>query len=285
MNLNGVEYYYTRDAQGDIIGLFDTNGNDVVSYTYDTWGKLISIDGSLKDTVGVKNPYRYRGYRYDTETGLYYLNARYYNPELGRFINADSLGGKVGELVSHNMFAYCVNNPVNMQDSNGNWPTLTEMWQSAKSAVTGVVNTIKQHLVTAAVTAGVALVAAVGINYVIKHPRTASIISGGASVAKNQSDKVSKGVNGVSKTFPKNPHDFNPIGLKKLEFNTKANGRIIKWLDDTKKALFEWNEDLQYGEHYHITPDGENRIPHPTTENTHILPGDPIPDDFIHLFK
>ena len=71
MNLNGVEYYYIRNAQGDIIGLFDKNGTQVVSYTYDTWGKLVSIDRSFKDSVGVKNPYRYRGYHYDTEIGPY----------------------------------------------------------------------------------------------------------------------------------------------------------------------------------------------------------------------
>jgi hypothetical protein len=119
----------------------------------------------------------------------------------------------------------------------------------------------------------------VGINYVIKHPRAASIISGGVattleSQAEKQGDKISKAVNGaekaITKTFPKNPNDFNPSGLKRLEINTKANGKIIKWLDDTKKALFEWDEDLQYGGHYHITPDGKNRMPHPITGNTHM---------------
>lgn len=119
MKLNGVEYYYIRNAQGDIIGLFYKSGTQVVSYTYDTWGKLISIDASLKDSVGVKNPYRYRGYRYDTETGLYYLQSRYYNPQWGRFINADGYLGTPGELLSFNMFAYCGNNPINNLDPSG----------------------------------------------------------------------------------------------------------------------------------------------------------------------
>nr|WP_279381227.1 RHS repeat-associated core domain-containing protein [Clostridium pascui] len=135
MNLNGVEYYYIRNLQGDIIGLFDKNGTQVVSYTYDTWGKhdgkaelkdengnVIQqgdIKGTLASTVGVKNPYRYRGYRYDSETGLYYLQSRYYNSEWGRFINADSLGGEVGGLLSHNIFAYCKNEPVNNEDPSG----------------------------------------------------------------------------------------------------------------------------------------------------------------------
>jgi RHS repeat-associated protein len=123
MNLNGAEYYYIYNAQGDIIGLFDKTGTQVVSYTYDTWGKLISITGSLKDTVGVLNPYRYRGYRYDTETGMYYLQSRYYNPDWGRFINADEITATTGELLSGNMFAYCKNNPANMSDEDGDRPS------------------------------------------------------------------------------------------------------------------------------------------------------------------
>ena len=133
MNLNGTEYYYIRNAQGDIIGLFDSAGTQVVSYTYDTWGKMVSTTGSLASTVGVKNPYRYRGYRYDTETQLYYLQSRYYNPEWGRFINVDSVGVLSGlaeivtkyssainvELLYTNLFAYCANNAVNNSDPNG----------------------------------------------------------------------------------------------------------------------------------------------------------------------
>ena len=112
MNLNGVEYYYIRNAQGDIIGLKDKTGTQVVSYAYDSWGKLISTTGSLASTVGVKNPYLYRGYRYDTETGLYYLQSRYYNADWGRFINADGLIGQTGALLGHNLFSYSNNNPV-----------------------------------------------------------------------------------------------------------------------------------------------------------------------------
>ncbi|MBW8308473.1 MAG: RHS repeat-associated core domain-containing protein, partial [Candidatus Paracaedibacteraceae bacterium] len=127
MNLNGSEYYYTRNAQGDITGLIDNAGNLVVSYTYDTWGKLITTTGSLASTIGVKNPYRYRGYRYDTETGLYYLQSRYYNPEWGRFVNADGFSGDVGTELSHNIFIYSYNNPVNLMDSNGYNPMLISM--------------------------------------------------------------------------------------------------------------------------------------------------------------
>lgn len=141
MNLDGVEYYYIRNAQGDIIGLFDKDGNQIVSYKYDTWGKLISIkDGNGNDitndtsSVGYKNPYRYRGYRYDAETQLYYLQSRYYNPEWGRFINADGITGKTGELLSHNMYSYCDNNPISREDHGG------FVWQYiANAAISGVV--------------------------------------------------------------------------------------------------------------------------------------------------
>ncbi|GAA0178467.1 hypothetical protein SH2C18_15210 [Clostridium sediminicola] len=141
MNLNGTEYYYIRNAQGDITGLFDESGIQVVKYNYDSWGKLTpsqdelddatdtdkdGITGSLRDSIGVKNPYRYRGYRYDSETNLYYLQSRYYNPEFCRMLNADAIGGKIGTMLSHNAFAYVMNNPVNMEDANGYWPKWTK---------------------------------------------------------------------------------------------------------------------------------------------------------------
>ena len=130
MNLNGVEYYYIRNGQGDITSIMDSNGMQVVSYTYDTWGKLISIKDKngadvTNDTtnVGYKNQYRYRGYRYDSETGLYCLQSRYYNPEWGRFINADDIDilSADGELLGNNLFAYCTNDPVNNSDDSGYW--------------------------------------------------------------------------------------------------------------------------------------------------------------------
>jgi len=150
MNLNGAEYYYIRNAQGDIIGLFDKSGTTVASYTYDSWGKLISIKDSSgaditnsTDSVGHKNQYRYRGYRYDTETGLYYLQSRYYNPEWGRFINCDDDGGEMGTLLSHNMFLYCFNNPVNMTDEDGQWPSwATKVLIGVGAIVLGAVITV-----------------------------------------------------------------------------------------------------------------------------------------------
>ena len=90
-------YYYIKNAQNDIVGILDSSLKQVVTYEYDSWGKIISIKDAYGNNVtssthiGKINPYRYRSYRYDEETGLYYLNSRYYNPEWGRFINADGI--------------------------------------------------------------------------------------------------------------------------------------------------------------------------------------------------
>ena len=144
MNLNGKEYFYIRNVQNDVIGLHDSEGKVVVNYSYDTWGNIVSITGSLKDSVGKKNPYRYRGYRYDEETGLYYLQSRYYNAEWGRFINADAVIGQPGDILSFNMFAYCHNNPVNMSDESGYLPKwLKKAAKVVKKAVSKVVKKVK----------------------------------------------------------------------------------------------------------------------------------------------
>ena len=89
MEYAGARYFYQKNLQGDIIGLIDSTGMEVVTYTYDTWGKLLSkTDGSGNGLVE-KNPFRYRGYYYDAEVGLYWLQSRYYDSETRRFVNAD----------------------------------------------------------------------------------------------------------------------------------------------------------------------------------------------------
>jgi RHS repeat-associated protein len=101
--------------------IVDASGNVVASYTYDAWGKVLTATGTMADI----NPIRYRGYYYDSETGLYYLNSRYYDPETGRFINADNLAVLDADTetpIQYNLFAYGFNNPINMSDSSGNWP-------------------------------------------------------------------------------------------------------------------------------------------------------------------
>ena len=134
VNYNGTEYYYMRNGQNDIIGLMDNSGAVVVSYSYDAWGKLLSVSGTLATTLGANNPFRYRGYYYDTETGLYYLQTRYYDAEVGRFISADEYLSTGQGIVGSNMYAYCLNNPVNMSDDFG----CRASWNNAKKALIAV---------------------------------------------------------------------------------------------------------------------------------------------------
>ena len=115
---NGVPYAYVKSLQGDIVAILDENGNMVVSYGYDAWGAPLWCTGELAETLGKVQPFRYRGYVFDEETGLYYLRSRYYNPGWGRFANADALIG-AGKLLSHNLFAYCSNCSVCYTDASG----------------------------------------------------------------------------------------------------------------------------------------------------------------------
>ena len=93
----------------------------MVEYQYDAWGKAISTTGSLAATLGKRNPFRYRRYVYDEETGLYYNGSRYYNPETIRFVNADDANiiEEADDLLANNLFAYCLNNPVVLADCDG----------------------------------------------------------------------------------------------------------------------------------------------------------------------
>jgi RHS repeat-associated protein len=123
MNYNGNEYFYITDLQGNVIKIVDITGNTVVEYKYDAWGNIVyKYDSGLN--IDDINPFRYRGYYFDVETGYYYLQSRYYNPEIGRFISSDGLVGKVGDTQSHNMYAYCANNPVMYSDISGEFPVL-----------------------------------------------------------------------------------------------------------------------------------------------------------------
>ena len=119
VSYNGVIYTYIHNLQGDIVGLLDNSGALVVEYKYDAWGKPIATTGSLAATLGKRNPFRYRGYIFDEETGLYYLRSRYYNPAVGRFVNADESLGNCGGVFSHNTYAYGANAPTCTIDSDG----------------------------------------------------------------------------------------------------------------------------------------------------------------------
>ena len=128
---NGTQYYYLKNLQGDVVRILNTSGTTVVAYSYDAWGKC-TITSGASNAIANANPIRYRGYYYDTETGFYYLQSRYYDPTVKRFISADGvISGVGGELLGYNQYAYCLNNPINMIDETGSWPKWAEkLWRA-----------------------------------------------------------------------------------------------------------------------------------------------------------
>ena len=112
-----ITYYYILNLQGDVVKLVTSSGSAVATYEYDAWGNVLSKSGTMAD----KNPLRYRGYYYDNETGFYYLQSRYYDPAMKRFINADAYSSTGQGFIGTNMFAYCSNSPVNKADSCGHF--------------------------------------------------------------------------------------------------------------------------------------------------------------------
>ena len=182
---DGAEYFYLKNAQGDVTGLVNSSGTQVVAYTYDAWGNPLSTTGTMADTLGKLNPFRYRGYVYDTETGLYYLQSRYYNPETGRFINADGYVSTGQGIVGNNMFAYAINNPISYSDHSGNF----------------------------AISTAIAIIAAVALSYVgavaATSPKFRRDISSAANYlydkAQKAADKIRNSTKSVEKTRDKRP--------------------------------------------------------------------------------
>ncbi len=186
-------YIYRRNAQGDIIALLDSNGALVVKYVYDAWGshKVTSPDGSVisdQTHIGNLNPFRYRGYYYDIETGLYYLKTRYYDPEVGRFITIDDISYLDPETINGlNLYAYCGNNPVMNVDENG-----TKWWEFWKwdwkkigqgiAAVIGVTALVIATVFTAGAVGGIAgvimMTAAIGIAFGAAIGGVSAVING-----------------------------------------------------------------------------------------------------------
>ena len=113
-------FYYVKNLQGDIVKILDEDGNEKASYVYNAWGDILS---QSEDELSSINPLRYRGYVYDEDTTLYYLQTRYYDPTTGRFINADDTAfiGSSGTAIGDNIYTYCENDPVNNVDYTGQW--------------------------------------------------------------------------------------------------------------------------------------------------------------------
>ena len=212
---NGTEYYYLKNAQNDVVALVDSNRQIVAKYAYDAWGHIVSVTdaegndiSAQKDHIGNVNPIRYRSYYFDSETYFYYLNTRYYSPEMCRFLNADdtdTLLCSPNELTDKNLFAYCDNNPVMRVDHGGDFWML--IGAAVGAVVGGAVSAISQYTSTGKVnwgvvgvnaaagaisgvlaSTGVGLVASVGIN---------AALGGGTYVAEQAIKREKVTVGGV----------------------------------------------------------------------------------------
>lgn len=152
---NTEKYLYIRDNLQNIIAITSLSGEIVVKYTYDAWGKLLSTTGSLASTIGALNPFKYKGYYYDQESGMYYCKSRYYVPDWCRWLNADNFNYlEFDNLNNCNAFAYCENDPVLGYDPNGTW-SWTKFWKGVGRIATGVGAIVAGAMVIAS---GVALV-------------------------------------------------------------------------------------------------------------------------------
>ncbi len=167
---NATQYLYRKDAQGNIIAILDSNGAVVVKYIYDAWGNhdILDVNGNkIEDVnhIGIKNPFRYRGYYFDTETELYYLQTRYYDPEVGRFISRDSIEYADPETINGiNLYAYCGNNPVSNIDPTGNawWDVLAWIGLGIVIAAAAVLTAGALGAVIGGIAGGIVYGAAIG---------------------------------------------------------------------------------------------------------------------------
>ena len=286
VNYAGTEYYYLRNGQNDVVKLIDNSGDTVVEYIYDSWGRVVTTSGTLATTLGLDQPFRYRGYVYDTETGWYYLQSRYYSPETCRFISADVLLSTGQGVLGHNSFAYCGNNSLNRVDSAG------QFWEELWGAFAQTIQQASGYFVVAAgvsqidtpvpgpadVVAGFLLIGGVIACAVIATYRTITASAPAISIPRAEVREDSIAIpkdpdNSVP--FPEDPNTFNPFGLVRVDRPGTKNGALISWMDPlTNIEVFRWDENPNYpdGPHYHIYGTGhyyaknKDTVPEPLAE-------------------
>ena len=241
---NDVPYYFLKNLQGDVIAITDKDGSTAAKYSYDAWGKCTVTQDSSGCSISTINPYRYRSYYYDEETGLYYVSSRYYDPEIGRFISADdAVYGLLTTTESvRNLFAYCVNNPINMVDRDGH---------AAANIIGGIIGGVigallgyivadaiglkgwKRWVLIGAVTVAGAVLGAILGPYIAKASKhIIRIINSGIRKASNAAIKASKS---VSKWKIKNKHLSNAKGNFQ-KFNSTNKNKIRKWVSDALRS-------------------------------------------------
>lgn len=255
---NGYNYYYMRNAQGDVIALYNCYGDINSRYVYDSWGKLLSVTNAsgtpITDQTQIAhvNPIRYRGYYYDKETGLYYLQSRYYDPVTERFLSADVFLNATGQLNGHNTFAYCGNKPVSKADSSGYIPVETVFdlvslsistytfataptWLNFGFFAWDVAATLIPYAPGAYVGNGIKAVN--GLNKAVDFAQTADKAGDAVKVVR-QSDNIADGVNVVKKAV-----HGNSLKSTKLTY-----GYVLK--DEATKEILKFGETSKGASRY-----------------------------------
>ena len=258
-------YWFEKNLQGDIVAVYNQAGTKLIAYTYDAWGNSsVSYYNSGASTTATYNPFRYRGYYFDSESGFYYLNSRYYDPAIGRFINPDdvSLLGANGDFASLNLYAYCGNNPVARADNGGTaWETVFDLISLASSIIEVSCNPVDigawVGLVGDIIDVAVPFVAGVG--------ETVRLVNTGRKVTNSLDDmndarKVVGKIHGNSLSSNKINYGYQLIDknnniVKYGESKNPLTRYSSKWLDEhgyrvqikvagTKRGVHEWQHDM-----------------------------------------
>ena len=227
---NGEEYYYIKNVQNDIVAIADKNGTVVANYYYDAWGNVTRITGNT--ALAQTNPLRYRSYYYDGETGYYHLKSRYYSPEVGRFLNADSVLDS-RNTNALNLFVYCGNNPVNNQDPDGQFffgALIGGIVGGATGALAAAVKgkSIKAGLLTGAVTGAFTgafcEIAAMGAIPAILAVVLCGVAVGAGNLINQYANyRVEKKSQTKNKNTNKNSQNNSSQGNKRI---TSSNGKV-----------------------------------------------------------
>ena len=235
---------YEYDAWGNTLSITDQNGNAITSATH----------------IGNLNPFRYRGYYLDTETGLYYLMSRYYDPVTHRFVNCDGYFQSGENVLDSNMSAYCRNNPISFVDPGGKFVIESIVGCLAKMFIATMIATIFAETVTATVTnPSVQQGISDAINSV------SSTFSNSLDNSYSNSKDIAAPIEPPGKVqaiYPVDPMEFNPEGLERIihvKPGKGKNGGIMRWIiPGTTTAIFEWDEDYRIGSHYHAMFPSDN---------------------------
>ena len=294
LKYNNNNYYFIKNVQGDIISIYNSNNQLVAKYEYDSFGNILSIKDSndsiiIDNThVAIVNPYRYRGYYYDRETGLYYIKNRYYNPLWGRFINSDTYLGINHDFQSQNIFLYSSNNYISKIDKNGNWfEWISDVFDYLGELLSP--GNVGNALAFVGVLSGLDGPAPVGdfIGICAFVPMLFIGLNSNAKetekiMEKKKEEEVKKEKKkDVTVYFPENPYDFKPKGLVIDEHSGTSNGKIINWqMPVVKITIFEWDEDFDNGSHYHaLKPEWNGKH-----DKKHYYAGDEVPSPWAEIY-